>query len=138
MSTGTKDAQGNAGLKDQVEALKWVKREISHFGGDPSRVTIFGTSAGAASVVLHLISPMSKGLFYCFNSVSYTHLDVYKRQLSVLFLATVSVVKNSVQAVMKQLLKITELEALTAKCDQFMAHFQQTEVFSVMTLQNWL
>lgn len=61
LSTGTEDAQGNAGMKDQVEALKWVKQEITHFGGDPSRVTIFGVSAGAASVVLHMLSPMSRG-----------------------------------------------------------------------------
>lgn len=64
LSTGSEDAQGNAGMKDQVEALKWVKQEIEHFGGDPSRVTIFGESAGAASVALHMISPMSKGLFH--------------------------------------------------------------------------
>lgn len=60
-STGTSDAQGNAGMKDQVEALRFVKNEISYFGGDPDRVTIFGQSAGAMSVIYHLLSPMSKG-----------------------------------------------------------------------------
>ena len=55
-------------MKDQVEALKWVQREIAHFGGDPSRVTIFGGSAGSVCVVLHLISPMSKGQFYSRNT----------------------------------------------------------------------
>ena len=67
MSTGTHDAQGNAGMKDQVEALRFVKNEISYFGGDPNRVTIFGVSAGGASVIYHMLSPMSKGLVACFN-----------------------------------------------------------------------
>jgi hypothetical protein len=48
-------------MKDQVMALRWVQKNIAKFGGDPNRVTIFGQSAGAASVHLHLMSPMSKG-----------------------------------------------------------------------------
>ncbi|KAJ9600061.1 hypothetical protein L9F63_009642, partial [Diploptera punctata] len=64
LSTGDEVIPGNNGLKDQVMALRWVQQNIAHFGGDPSNVTIFGMSAGAASVHYHLLSPMSKGLFH--------------------------------------------------------------------------
>lgn len=64
LATGEKEAPGNNGLKDQVEVLKWVNQNIAPFGGDPKSVTILGYSAGAISVVLHMISPMSTGLFH--------------------------------------------------------------------------
>jgi para-nitrobenzyl esterase len=54
---------GNFGIKDQQKALKWVQRNIALFGGDPSRVMIFGESAGAQSTALHLTIPSSQPLF---------------------------------------------------------------------------
>jgi para-nitrobenzyl esterase len=54
---------GNYGLLDQIEALRWVRRNITALGGDPSNVTIFGESAGAMSVVQMLASPLARGLF---------------------------------------------------------------------------
>ncbi|XP_059057237.1 juvenile hormone esterase-like isoform X1 [Achroia grisella] len=59
----TADVPGNAALKDQALAMKWVKENISQFGGDPANVTIFGESAGGASTALHIVSPLSRGLF---------------------------------------------------------------------------
>lgn len=64
LSTEDDASSGNWGLHDQRLVLDWVKANIDHFAGDPHRVTIFGQGAGGASVIFHLISPASKGLFY--------------------------------------------------------------------------
>jgi len=53
----------NRGLRDQVAALEWVQSNISGFGGDPGNVTVFGQSAGAASIALLLSAPSASGLF---------------------------------------------------------------------------
>jgi para-nitrobenzyl esterase len=54
---------GDYGLMDQQAALRWVKRNIRAFGGDPANVTIFGESAGGQSVLMQLASPTARGLF---------------------------------------------------------------------------
>ena len=58
------ETPGNYGFLDQVQALTWIKSNIASFGGDPNKITISGQSAGANSVELHLISPVSTGLFH--------------------------------------------------------------------------
>lgn len=57
-------ASGNYGILDQLAALKWVKKNIAAFGGDPDNVTIAGQSAGAMSVNVLVASPLAKGLFH--------------------------------------------------------------------------
>ncbi|KAJ8732338.1 hypothetical protein PYW08_015068 [Mythimna loreyi] len=80
----TPEVPGNAGMKDQVLALRWIKQNISTFGGDPDNITIFGVSSGAACVTYHMLSPMSQGLFnkaivqsgVCLSYWSITHNPV--------------------------------------------------------------
>ena len=64
-------ASGNYGLLDDVALLKWVQRNISAFGGDPTRVTIGGQSAGAGSVGFLSMSPLARGLFQ--RSIAESH-----------------------------------------------------------------
>lgn len=62
-STGDDVAQGNYGMKDMVEALRWVRDNIAAFGGDPNNVSIAGESSGAGSVHFLVLSSMASGLF---------------------------------------------------------------------------
>jgi len=55
---------GNLGIIDQVEALRWVQRNIHRFGGDPTNVTIFGESAGGSGVLSLMATPLGRGLFH--------------------------------------------------------------------------
>jgi len=55
---------GTFGLQDQQAALRWVRREIARFGGDPGNVTLAGESYGALMIAAHLVSPGSAGLFH--------------------------------------------------------------------------
>lgn len=57
------NASGNYGIMDTIAALRWVRRNIAAFGGDPDRITVFGESSGASLLGMTLVSPLSKGLF---------------------------------------------------------------------------
>jgi hypothetical protein len=96
LNTEDEQSYGNMGMKDQVMALEWVQKNIANFGGDPSRVTIFGTSAGAASVHYHILSPMSKGLFYVKSTEIYKH---------VLYISVVKSNESLLESYMKLTLK---------------------------------
>nr|AYK27451.1 carboxylesterase CarEB2 [Lasioderma serricorne] len=63
LSTEDEIVPGNVGLRDQILALKFIKDNIQYFGGNPDSITLTGMSAGGASVHIHYMSPLSKGLF---------------------------------------------------------------------------
>ncbi|XP_060531034.1 cocaine esterase-like [Cylas formicarius] len=63
LSTNDSVILGNAGLKDQLLAMKWTQKNIEYFGGDPEKVTIFGVSAGGMSVGAHIANKKSAGLY---------------------------------------------------------------------------
>ena len=52
------------GLKDQLEAIRWVSRNVEAFGGDADKITLYGESAGGMSVHFHLLSPLGEGLYH--------------------------------------------------------------------------
>ncbi len=63
LATDDKASAGNMGLQDQILALKWVRKHIAKFGGDPTKVTLFGEDSGAASATFLTMSPSAHGLF---------------------------------------------------------------------------
>jgi len=70
LTTGDDIAPPNVGILDQRMALRWVQENIQAFAGDPEKVTIFGESAGGISVMAHMASPGSRGLFHQAISMS--------------------------------------------------------------------
>ncbi|XP_026479341.1 venom carboxylesterase-6-like [Ctenocephalides felis] len=82
LSLNIPEAPGNVGLKDQVAALKWVQKNIRSFGGDPDNVTVFGQSAGGASVNYLLLSKLSKNLFHKGISMSGSALNPWAHILN--------------------------------------------------------
>jgi para-nitrobenzyl esterase len=70
----------NVGLRDQIAGLAWVQQNIAGFGGDPGNVTLFGESAGGASVIALMASPLTTGLFHRAIAQSAPVTSVYGRE----------------------------------------------------------
>uniref|UniRef100_A0A8D2DGE0 Carboxyl ester lipase n=1 Tax=Sciurus vulgaris TaxID=55149 RepID=A0A8D2DGE0_SCIVU len=117
LSTGDANLPGNYGLRDQHMAIAWVKRNIAAFGGDPDNITIFGESAGGASVSLQTLSPYNKGLIRRAISQSGVALSPWVIQNDPLFWAKKVAKKVGCPlddtARLARCLKVTDPRALT-------------------------
>uniref|UniRef100_A0A8C0LL30 Carboxylic ester hydrolase n=1 Tax=Canis lupus dingo TaxID=286419 RepID=A0A8C0LL30_CANLU len=117
LSTGDANLPGNYGLRDQHMAIAWVKRNIAAFGGDPNNITLFGESAGGASVSLQTLSPYNKGLIRRAISQSGVALCPWVIQRNPLFWAKRIAEKVGCPlddtARMAKCLKVTDPRALT-------------------------
>ncbi len=86
LSTGDQAAKGNYGLLDQIQALRWIKENIQAFKGDPKRVTIFGSGAGASCVSLLTLSHYSEGTSACSQACITTQRYADKQKVFLFFI----------------------------------------------------
>ncbi|XP_038210949.1 cholinesterase 1-like [Zerene cesonia] len=129
---GIKEAAGNMGLKDQVEALRWVKNNIRAFGGDPDNITLFGESAGAASVLYHMLSPMSAGLFNravmeSGSAISYSSGQFEPKEIAFKLAAQMGHNTRDVYDIVKIFKEKTMTELLSAKVPRHTGDIVQSE-----------
>ncbi len=98
-------ASGDTGMMDIVQALKWVRANITHFGGDPNTVMIFGQSGGGRKVETLLAMPSAKGLFHRATIESGAALQVTSHDLAIQnaerLLSKLGVSKDNVHEVQK-------------------------------------
>ncbi|XP_062544107.1 esterase B1-like [Armigeres subalbatus] len=113
---------GNAGLKDQNLAIRWVIENIANFGGDPKNITLFGESAGGCSVHYHMISDLSKGMFQRAIVMSGCSLNnwsiVPRRQFSERLAKAVGWDgQGGEKAALQALMKATPEDIVSKQCD---------------------
>uniref|UniRef100_A0A336MTX0 Carboxylic ester hydrolase n=1 Tax=Culicoides sonorensis TaxID=179676 RepID=A0A336MTX0_CULSO len=116
-STGDRNAPGNYGAKDVVEALKWVQSNIESFGGDRNKVTVFGESAGSALTHYLVLSKMSSGLFAQAIAQSGTALSPwafqdYPRTKAFQVARQLNITATTTEEIVKQLREFDDLEAI--------------------------
>ncbi|CAG9856191.1 unnamed protein product [Phyllotreta striolata] len=105
---------GNAGLKDMVMALKWVRKNIREFSGDPDNVTVFGESAGGSAALYLTLSPMAEGLFHrvIAQSGGVTNCWAYSNKTSAYMLAEKAGIYSNDDALILRHLQELSLEDL--------------------------
>ncbi|KAJ8733878.1 hypothetical protein PYW07_014429 [Mythimna separata] len=117
---GTEDIPGNAGMKDQVELLRWVQKNIASFGGNPNDVTLVGSSAGSASVELLMLTKSAENLFHRVVPESSGSLAAWAVQRDPLEMAKEYAKKINEQAMvddinsLERFYKTTSLDAMNA------------------------
>ncbi|KAJ8733882.1 hypothetical protein PYW07_014433 [Mythimna separata] len=130
---GTEDAPGNAGMKDQVAALRWVQKNIASFGGNPDDVTIAGYSAGSAAADLLMLSKSAEGLFHRVISGSDSGLAAHSVQRDPIEVAKIFARKKNFIKVddiyaLEEFYKTASIELLTS--DLFINRTDSTFLFS--------
>ncbi|KAI5638905.1 carboxylesterase family domain-containing protein [Phthorimaea operculella] len=108
LSLEDKEARGNNGLKDILLALKWINENIDRFGGDSSKITIAGNSAGSVATHFLLLSEKSKGLFHQAGLVSgsalgFRFLTMHPRVNGVALAKEMGTDSNSTSEILKKL-----------------------------------
>ncbi|KAI4462721.1 carboxylesterase [Holotrichia oblita] len=109
---------GNAAMKDQNLAIKWVHDNIKYFGGDSNNIMVFGDSAGAASVHLQVLSPMSKGLFHkalCESGVALFDLMNGVRNNGILVAQQLGIQTDNLPEMLNSLQQVSPWEIFTAQ-----------------------
>lgn len=136
--------KGNFGLKDQNLALKWVRNNIHHFGGDGGRVTLVGHSSGAASVQYQMMSERSNGLFQRAVLMSGSALAVWtlRRKPETLFreyavLAGITNGQSERPEEIVRLLKGRSAEELMRYHEQFFIPIYAKTIFRPVVEQTW-
>jgi para-nitrobenzyl esterase len=97
---------GSYGMQDMIAGLKWVKENVSRFGGDPSNVTIFGHSAGGAAISILAASPLTKGLFHraiCMSGGNFGPLQTSNQPGRSMGVSSLSVAETNGEAFLKGL-----------------------------------
>ncbi|XP_063834792.1 esterase FE4-like [Ostrinia nubilalis] len=130
---GTEKVPGNAGMKDQVQLLHWVKRNIASYGGNPEDVTLAGYSAGSSAVDLLMISPITRELFNKVISDSGSNLAPWSVQVDPLENAKIFAKSNGFENVvdvyaLEEFYTTASYDVLTS--DPFMDRTDFTFVFS--------
>ena len=120
LSSESGHGSGSYGMLDMIAGLKWVKENITKFGGDPSNVTIFGHSAGGAAISLLAASPLTKGLFHhaiCMSGGSFTPLQTSKQAGIGLGIPALNFAESTGEEFLKELgvSDITAARALSAE-----------------------
>lgn len=113
------EVPGNAGLKDQTLAMAWVKENIESFNGDSNNITIFGCSAGSASIDYQMLSPLSEGLFHKAILESGSSLNPWARnknpaQQVQKFKIVLGITTNDTVDLIEQLQSINDRELIVA------------------------
>ncbi|KAK0175124.1 hypothetical protein PV327_008903 [Microctonus hyperodae] len=134
LNADDEEAPGNQGLKDQVQALKWIQKNITRFDGDPNNVTICGGSAGGSSVHYLTISPLAQGLFHKAVIHSGTALNPWARPSK----PPIETVKKLANLLGKNMSNVKEFIGYLRTLEPFELIKAENKIQTFEELEKWL